>query len=186
MTKIASKGELDVAKKLFTDMINSNDYLAYKEVLSAFVTKLDGNTINLFKDKQEAMVWISTNISKTKFTSTTEFGNILDNMESKYSTVRQNNELLFSYMNKADEIQLLEIIKPSLGTIPTVTTFGACVDSCISDFEFGLNGLDWSRANNFGYTGPMNAFIAASTEALYWSLYRQQLLFFNNCMIPCY
>ena len=167
-------------------MINSNDYLAYKEVLNAFVSKLNGNTINLFKDKHEAMDWISKNLSKTQFTSTTEFSEMLDNMTYHQSTLMDKNKDLYIYLDSADSEQVLEIIKPSLGTTPTVTTFGACADSCISDFEFGLNGLNWSRANNFGYTGPMNAFIIANTEALYWDLYSQQLLFFNNCMIPCY
>lgn len=180
----SSDDDVKVAKQLFIDMMSTNEYIDYVAKRDSFVSMMNGNSV-IFDTKQKYMDWISINLSKTNFTSIIEFSDTQDEMVARYAAVMDNNQVLFSILSKVDKEQLIEIIRPSLGTVPIVTSFNACQNGCMSDCEFSLNGLEFSRSMNFGMGFSNNAFILASVEAMYYSQYASIAIEFNTCYSAC-
>jgi hypothetical protein len=118
---------------------------------------------------------------KTKFISTDEFSNMIDQMEIKQTEIRIKNENLFNLISKLDQSQLLEIVQPSLGNPPTITTFGACQEGCMDQVSSDIDNLDQSYSLLYFQYPLLSYFI----DIAYWSNYEDIVGDFNSCMSSC-
>lgn len=177
-----NKGELEIAKDLFINMIKTSEYLDYKNSIDIFAEKMNGNAI-LFPEKEGYMSWIAINLSKTKFSSSDEFSNMIDDMIAKNTILESKNAILFSYLDNADQDQFLEIVQPSLAIMPTVTTFSSCTNQCISDYNDAENGNEWAYANNYGI-GHTN-FAHNMATSIYWIRVKSIIDSFSACVGSC-
>jgi uncharacterized protein YukJ len=177
-----SESELNLAKNLFIEMIKTEDYLNYKIALNNFADKMNGNTV-FFKTRVEYIDWITNNLSKTNFSSRDEFITAIDDMAAKNSILENKNIALYGYLSNADQNQFLEIVQPSLGTIPTITNFNSCTNQCISDYNDAENGNEWAYANNYGI-GDTN-FAHNMATSIYWIRVKSIIDSFSACVGSC-
>jgi len=171
--------EMTEAKELFIKMILTEEYKDYKYALDSFVYKMENNAV-LFKSKEEAMIWISENLSKTSFNSIEEFESKLNIILSKHSNLIIKNQLLFTLLDKADKSEFLEIVQPSLAQVPNITNANGCQNGCMDDCSFDLNANNYVHSLNFyGSNSP------AFGEMYYWIRVKEIIADFNGCMSSC-
>lgn len=184
-----SNTSLDDAKTLFKNMILTPEYQDYKVTRSEFVYNLNGNFAQL-RDKDEAMTWISTNIHLTRFPNVGEFERQLDNMVSKQGVLMSRNTTLYSYLENSDAEQILEIIKPSLGTPPIMVINDDCSEGCMNTMTNDLNTLSIQVQGMYAAAMTVDpiqygAFAWSAIDSFYWTVFGIHLNSFNDCIYSC-
>lgn len=169
---------LDSAKQNFLSVTGTQDYLDYKVALKVFVDKMNGNAV-FFATKEEYVEWIEANLSQTNFSSVEDFISSMNDMIAKNYIVENKNKALFKFIEKLDSSHFLEVMQPSLATMPTITTFNSCIDDCISDYEFATNG------NEYAYSFDYNTGSHEFATYIYWIRVKSILDSFSGCMYYC-
>jgi len=170
----------DSAKQKFLSVTKTQDYLDYKKALNTFVYKMKGNAI-LFKTKEEYVEWIEVNLNQTNFSSVEDFVLLMNDMIAKNSIVENNNKTLFMFIEKLDSAHFLEVIQPSLGVLPTITTFGACADGCMDSCSSTLDNIE----SGYGAMHAQYPYLSSLIDAMYWISYENAIDSFNGCMSSC-
>ncbi|MEE1898074.1 hypothetical protein GN157_00295 [Flavobacterium rakeshii] len=124
---------INKAARMYVLMTQTQDYIGFKSSISAFNSKVAPNRVS-FSSKSEWMNWISGNISKTGFTTVTQFENMYDDFVTKFDLLMQNNDELFKLIELAanDTTTLLQIFQPEL--MPQPEPLGdveACKEACM-------------------------------------------------------
>lgn len=187
--RLGSQNEVETAKRLFLEMMNTNEYITYRNELRSFVTKLNGKILPQFRDKSEASNWIVQNLTSTNFISTQEFNTMIDSMEEKYRIVIQRNQQVFALMQLADETQLFEIIQPSLGTLPVLTVNSGCANGCMDSASSSIDNLDIMYASSIVTYSTLvpefHQYIRPLLDASYWSNFQGIVDNLNSCLAGC-
>lgn len=180
-----STSNLERAKELFKTMMLSNDYKDLEIIRKNFVTKMNKNVVYL-NSKEDYMRWISENLYKTNFISVGEFEMTLDAMVAKQTILLNNNSELYGYIQNAESDEILDIIKPSLGTTPPIYTSNSCSDACMDDCSTQLDALEVATAFLYALQGPnQNPLAMAIIDAMYWTRFEIIVDDLNDCISGC-
>lgn len=180
--RLGSQNELETAKRLFLEMMNTNEYVSYNNELRIFISKLNGNVVPLFRNRTESNNWIIQNLARTNFVSIQEFEMMIDSMEEKYRIIMARNQQVFSLMQNADESQFLEIVEPSLGSLPVLTVNSDCADSCMNTASSAIDSLDADYRSETQSGNPWRIIVAVLT---YWSSFESIVDNLNGCLANC-
>lgn len=107
-TSSLSTTEVKDAQKLYLAMISTAEYKSFGVLIDSFNEKLNGNKVS-FSTKTEWVDWINGNISKTRFSSVSQFNSMYDNLAVKLSGLTTNNAHLFYLLNRANEVEFIKI-----------------------------------------------------------------------------
>lgn len=136
-----------VAKRLYADMMQSQPYIDMKTSVRAFNTKIGYNKGVSFLTKAEWMQWINSNISKTNYTSVSQFEYMYNDFVNKSTIVRQRNQRLFSLLHTAanNDSVYSYIITPELQIVtpqPDIQSAceEACMDACTYNIDVEMEG----------------------------------------------
>jgi hypothetical protein len=183
MSAKLTSSELATAQSAFRTMIGTSDYRDYKNARSSFLANMNGNLV-FFRTKAEYMTWITSNLSRTAFTSISAFESSLDNMVAKQANLRAKNVSLYKFMDNSDADQWLSIVQPSLGVPPIPNITNSCSDGCMNDCSQTLDNIEQGTAFNQAMYGG-NAFTDAIIDAMYWSMFESAVDDLNSCLAGC-
>ncbi|WP_417356914.1 hypothetical protein [Flavobacterium sp.] len=124
---------INKAARMYVLMTQTQDYIDFKSSVSAFNSKVVPNRVS-FSSKSQWMSWITDNISKTGFTTVTQFESMFDDCVTKFDLLMQNNDELFKLIEPAadDTTALLQIFEPELMPQPEpLQDIDACKEACM-------------------------------------------------------
>ena len=172
--------------KEYRDFINSSNNLSQN---------LGLENEKLFKDKEELLLWLKSNIDLTNFLSLNQAIESMNTTTTFYEISMKKNSILFNKIAELDENQQFEIYSTitSDNSYTNVTNSGPCENECIND------GVDCGRAADEAYAGAMlvsnglwatGNVLAAGTVAVIASInhstaQRSCARGFNACMRGC-
>ena len=186
--KNLSTTDIETAKRLYADLIQTDDYISFKASLRAFNEKVNVTGLN-FKSKAEWMNWISSNLNNTSFTSVVEFENEFDNSVGKLESIITANTTLFNIIGNANSLQLFEImppvhISPEYPPVPL-----DCLDDCIATYEAAEDQAyqDYYQDVENGSDGTLMGSIDIwfAMQKLDEMVYTTLPLQFNDCVGAC-
>lgn len=179
--------DVETAKRLYADMIASEDYINWKSSIREFNDKI---LVPIsFKSKTEWMNWLSTNLSSTTFTNAAEFEISYDNLIGKLETIMAANEDLYLLLEDATISQLQQII-PSIHLIAPEYPSAPfdCLDDCLTEFDNGVFAAEQAHLEAFNDAlfsdGPFEELLCVEQE-LEYALWETLPLAFNACAGNC-
>jgi hypothetical protein len=186
--KSLGTSDFETAKRLYADMVITQDYIDFKSSIAAFTRKLEGNNV-MFITKSEWMTWITTNLSATSFTSVAEFEAMFDDAEYKMNVVMAANTTFYGLLAQADSNQYFYILHPGFTTPEYPANPQDCTDDCITACELAIDASEAQREANMTYVSGADEEIRGLLQSIVQGIYDEQfeqiVKDLNDCIGAC-
>lgn len=175
----------------YHQMIVSKSYVAFEKDKNEFVNKMNFGDSNYEINNEEDMrIWLSNNISNTRFVSIIEANDHFERLKLRYVDVIKENSQFFAEVTNPDFASEFTTIIDT-GFIPTISN-NPCGFGCIND------AVDCDRASRENYAAQMggsglgyfwNPYVAAGAAVIATIVYHNAqgacVRTFNNCIRGC-
>jgi len=132
--------DLGRAKDLYAAMKASAEYGDFTNAVKSFNASLQVEIS--FGSKAEWINWLRNNISRTAFTSVSQFETKYDNMIVKFRAMKAANGTLYFLLKDTKQSDLQVILQPEHGYQGQYQTQSECEENCMDFCESSLDDND--------------------------------------------